>query len=414
MLRKVLPPPGPPGVLTVSQLVNSVGDGAYYVCSVLYFTQIVGLSATQVGFGLTLGWGIGFIAGVPLGHLADRRGPRGTAILLAIGTGLSIASFLVIRSFAMFVVAACFYAFFQSGLQAVRQALLAALVEPGKRTAVRAYLQATVNAGLSLGAGLGGIALSVGTREAYLTVFAIDALSFVASALVLFRVPAVAPAPVVQGQPRLAVLRDKPYALISLLNMVMLLRMPIISLAIPLWVVQQTQAPEWMVAALMVLNTVAVMAFQVRVSRPVTDLLSASAIVRKSGWILLAACAVFALSGVGVPVWPAVVLLLVGASLLVAGEMMQSAGAWEMSFELAPPDKHGQYQGFFGSGIAVARTLGPLLLTSLVISWGAPGWLVLGGLFLASALATPPAVRWAARTRLPSPTTAAQPDPAAP
>jgi hypothetical protein len=38
------------------------GDGAYYVCSALYFTRIVGLSATQVGFGLTLGWAIGSLA----------------------------------------------------------------------------------------------------------------------------------------------------------------------------------------------------------------------------------------------------------------------------------------------------------------------------------------------------------------
>jgi hypothetical protein len=50
-------------LLAVAQLTNSVGDGAYYVCSVLYFTRVVGLSPTQIGLGLTLGWGAGFLAG---------------------------------------------------------------------------------------------------------------------------------------------------------------------------------------------------------------------------------------------------------------------------------------------------------------------------------------------------------------
>lgn len=39
--------------------------------------------------------------------------------------------------------------------------------------------------------------------------------------------------------------------------------------------------------------------------------------------------------------------------------------------------------------------VGPLLLTTLVITWGTPGWLLLGGLFLAAGLAMTPAVRWA-------------------
>jgi hypothetical protein len=51
MVSRFIPPAGPPRVLAIAQLTNSIGDGAYYVCSALYFTRIVGLSATQVGFG---------------------------------------------------------------------------------------------------------------------------------------------------------------------------------------------------------------------------------------------------------------------------------------------------------------------------------------------------------------------------
>jgi hypothetical protein len=39
--------------------------------------------------------------------------------------------------------------------------------------------------------------------------------------------------------------------------------------------------------------------------------------------------------------------------------------------------------------------LGPVLLTTLIIGWGALGWLLLGGLFLVAGLVNGPVVRWA-------------------
>ena len=224
----------PARVLAIAQLTNSFGDGAFYVCSALYFTRVVGLSPTQVGLGLTLAWAVGFLAGVPLGHLADRRGPRGTAVLLAMSTAAAVGCFLFVRSFGPFLLAACLYTTSQSGLAAARQALLAGLVEPAQRTRVRAYLQSTLNAGLAVGAGLGGLALYLDTPAAYLSVLAMDAVSFLAAALVLRGLPAVpASPPAAAGEPTLAVLRDRPYAVISALNMVMLLNMPLLSLVIP-------------------------------------------------------------------------------------------------------------------------------------------------------------------------------------
>ncbi|MEU8527109.1 MULTISPECIES: MFS transporter [Streptomyces] len=389
----------PPRLLALAQLLNSIGDGAFYVTSALYFAGIVGLPPAQIGFGLTLGWAVGSVVGVPLGHQADRRGARGTAVVLALATALAVASFLVVRSFPLFVVAAVLYASCQCGLTAARQALLAGLVEQDRRTEVRAFLQSTTNAGLAVGAALGGLALQSGTREAYLAIFVMDAVSFLAAAAVLSRLPVVRPAQAKPGEPRLAVLRDRPYAVVTVINAVMLLYMPLISLVIPLWIVQQTQAPTWTVSALLVLNTLTVVLFQVRVARRVKGLGSAARFVRHAGLVMFAACAVFAVSAIGSSAWTAALILLAAAGLQVLGEMLLASGAWEISFGLAPADKQGQYQGFFGTGQSVARMLGPLVLTTLVLGWGALGWLLLGGLFAAAGIAMGPAVRWADRTR---------------
>ncbi|MEU4212359.1 MFS transporter [Streptomyces sp. NPDC026206] len=396
-MPNLLSPAGPQRTLALAQLTNSLGDGAYYVTSTLYFTHVVGLAPARIGLGLTVAWAVGSVAGVPLGRVADRRGPRGTAVLLALATGAAVASFLVVRDFLPFLAAACLYATAQSGLAAARQALLAGLVAEEERTGVLAHLQSTLNAGLAVGAALGGLALSAGTRSAYLGVFAIDALSFLLCALVLLRLPAVAPVPAVRGA-KFEVLRDRPYAVVTLLNAVLLLRMPLLSLGLPLWITERTDAPEWLVSALFLLNTGAVMLFQVRTARSVTGLATAARAIRRSGALMLVTCGIFALSAGSSP-WVAVTVLVGGSVLLVAAEMLQSAGSWQLGFGLAPAGHIGEYQGFFGTGVTVARTLGPLMLTALLVGMGAMGWLLLGGLFLGASYALGPVTRWAAGTR---------------
>ena len=399
-MSRFVPPAGPPRVLALAQLANSLGDGAFYACSALFFTRVVGLSATQVGLALTLAWATGMLAGVPLGYVADRFGPRRTAVVLAVATGGTLTSFLVVRSFPLFLLVASLYACCQGGLTSARGALLAGLVDAGERTRVRAHLQSTLNAGLAIGAGLGGLALTFDTRGAYLAVFAMDAVSFLAAALVLRRLPEVPPAPAaVDAGPRLAVLRDRPYAVITLLNAIMYLNMPLLSLGLPLWIVERTDAPKPMAAGLLVVNMLSVVLFQVRVAQRVTSLRAAARITGRAGWVLLAACGVYALSAGRIGALAAVAVLLTAAAVQVLGEMMQGAAAWELGFGLAPADKQGQYQGFFGMGPQIARMLGPVVMTTLLIGWGTPGWLVLGGLFLAAGLGMAPALRWAERSR---------------
>ncbi|KOV84048.1 MFS transporter [Nocardia sp. NRRL S-836] len=378
--------------LAYAQLTNSIGDGGFLVCSALYFTLVVGLSPAQVGLGLTVAWGVGAAAGVALGSLADRWGPRTTAVVLAVLTAASIAVLLGTRDHLVFVLVMCLYASCQSGLQAARQALLAGLTTPEERTRVRARIQATANAGIAIGAAAGGFALHLGTEIAYTAVFALDALSFLTAAAILVTLPETT---MTRTTGRFDVLRDRPYALVMLINAVMLLYMPLLSLVIPLWIVQRTEAPTWLAAALLVLNTAAVVLFQVRIARRATGLARASKLVRHAGLVMLASCVVFAATAFSIGAWPAAALLVAAAALQVLGEMMLASGAWEISFSLAPPDRQGQYQGFFGTGTAVARMVGPALLTTVVLGWGSVGWLLVGGLFVLAGYAMGPAVRWA-------------------
>ena len=53
-------------------------------------------------------------------------------------------------------------------------------------------------------------------------------------------------------------------------------------------------------------------------------------------------------------------------------------------------------------GFSLGRMVAPVLVTTLAIGWGTPGWIVLGVLFLLLGAAIPPVVRWAAGTRTPA------------
>ncbi|MFL6055338.1 MAG: hypothetical protein ACJ72W_20905 [Actinoallomurus sp.] len=134
--------------------------------------------------------------------------------------------------------------------------------------------------------------------------------------------------------------------------------------------------------------------------RPVSGSAAAARAIRRTGALMAAACAVYALSGAGLGVVATVAVLVVAALLQVFGEMMQGAGGWELSFALAPEGRHGQYQGFYGMAPQCARMAGPLVLTTLLLGWGGPGWLVLGGAFLLAGSAVGPVVRYAERARM--------------
>jgi MFS family permease len=389
--------------LTTAHAANALGDGSFHVTAALFFTHVVGLSATQTGLCLTVAWTAGFLLSTPLGQLADRIGLRRSAVIWSV----VVAAALVAATLAgatgsgpvLFTAVIGAYAIGQSALSATRQALVATLVEADQRVAVRARLHVAVNTGLGVGAGLGGAALLVDTTPAYLAVFVFDAVTFLLAAAVIARLAEPArPAPV--GRPmRLDVLRDRPYVAAAALNAVMYLYMPTLTVALPLFIAQRTAAPGWSIAALFVLNTVGVLVMQVRAARTVSGLGTAARAIRRAGLLLLACCLAFSAAALTGSAWVALAVLAGGAVLQVVGEVVLAAGSWQVGFALADADRPGQWQGLYASGQPLARAIGPVLLTTLLLGWSGPGWLVLGAVFAVTGLLLGPVVAWGGRAR---------------
>ncbi|WP_433171881.1 MFS transporter [Actinoallomurus sp. CA-150999] len=390
----LLPDNGPQRAIAATNFVNTIGSGLYLTAGVLYFTQAAHLPAAQVGLGLGIAGFVSLAAGIAVGHLADTRGARGVYATTLVVRGLATACFLLAHSFWPFVLAVCA----ATGAHAAEDAARSPLIRRhgGDRPQeFRAYLRAVTNIGVSVGALLAGWVVQVGTHTAYEMLVIGNAVTVGASAVFLVFLPPVTSGHAVDGPRRLA-LRDRPYLLITVLNGIMAIQFKVLTVALPLWMIQATTAPRWLISGTMLTNTVIVIAFQVRASRGVDSPTAGGVAYRRSGVAFLVACSLFSLSA-GVPAWAAATLLMTAVVIHTVGELWHSAAGFEVSFALAPEHATGQYLGVFGLGTGLAETLGPTLLISLCITWGRPGWYVVGALFALTGLAAPLAVRWAGR-----------------
>jgi MFS family permease len=397
-LGRLVPPAGPVRSLALVTLVNTTGNGVFFTLSALYFTRIVGLSVAQVGLGLGIAAFVGLFAGVPVGHLADRRGPREVMVgLLVVVTVLALLLILV-TSFLQFVVVASALSFFDRGAGAVRGGLIAGLATGGARASTKAYLRSVTNVGMTVGTGIAAVALHFDTRAAYLVVLLVDVASYAASALLMLRVPHVAPRPASAGTSMFLALRDWPFVSVTLVGAVLAVHYQLLEVAMPLWVVEHTTAPRSLVAVLVVLNTGVVIGCQVLVARRVTTPAAAVRASVLSGVLFLLCCVAFGASA-GRATAAAVLLLVVAMVLQVLGELWQAAGSFVLGFELAPDHAQGQYQGLYGMGMGISTMIGPPLMALLPLGLGVRGWWILGGLLLAAALALKPVVSWCEATR---------------
>ncbi|WP_261719079.1 MFS transporter [Streptomyces sp. FZ201] len=401
LLTAALPAPGAPRLLALSWLIKTVGSGLYLTTSTLFFTRVVGLPVHQVATALTTA-GIAALAGaVPLGKLADRYGPRRTYTALLAIQFATMAALAFARTFPVFAGLILVFLLAEQGSTAARGALVATAGEGAERVRLRAYLRVVTNIGITIGAAASALVIQADSKTGYMVLLWCTALTYPAAAVPLRRLRAPKPEPELAAEksPRRGsgwqVLRDRRYAVITLICGVLSLQAQVLSFAVPLWVLEHTEAPRVLVSAMVTVNTVMVICLQIRFSRGAEDNARAAAMCRAAGLALLASCALASFTA-GLSGWQAVTLLLLFAAALTLGELWLSAGSFGLSFNLAPDHMHGQYQGFFSLGRGTATALAPALIATLCLGdHPRVGWLVLGTLFAAAGVAAP----WALRVR---------------
>ncbi len=381
----------PPGgrdarIMLLAQCVDRTGSGVWAAASVLYFTYVCGMDARQLGVLLGVGAAAG-IAGSPLaGRAAERLPVRWLLIgchLLRIGT---MGLLLVVDDFATLLPAVALTCLAERAAKTLEM-LFATRIAGERRGTYQALFRSVANAGYALGAGIAAIGLAMGTTNAYRALIVANALSFAFAAVLVWRTrepagrglvaaasgeepaaaPAAAPSP----------WRDRGYLLFVALDMPLNLDDSILNVGLPLWLVHHTGAPHAVVPVFLILNTVLVVLLQLRVSARAQGPHGAAAAVGWYGLTLLGCCLLTALATGGGP-WTASLALLAAAMLVTLAELMRSVSSWELAVVLAPPGAQASYLGVAGMAQSVQKSVGPLLLTGVVMTAGPAGWLALG------------------------------------
>ncbi|MEU8994851.1 MFS transporter [Streptomyces caniferus] len=388
---------GPQRKLALAGFINQLGTAAFLATVSLYALRVVHLSLGQVGLGLGVAGVVGLIAGIPAGHLADRHGPRGIYLITLLIQTLSMLSLLSAHSLWSFVLAVTVTDLAGSSGGAARGPMIRRF-GGDEVPKFRSYLRSVAMLAGTFGAMAAGAVVQIDTDTAYRALILGNALTFIGCAAVMCRVPKLEPLPSPVETSRWIALKDKPYVMFVVLDGIMWIQSEVLSYALPLWVVLRTDAPRWFVGLAIAVNTVMVVLLQIRTSRGVTGGTAAGRAIRRAGLVFLIGMSVIAMAS-GAPGWVAVTIMIVGVAVHTVGSLWHAAGSLELRFRLAPAHAQGQYSGVFGMGMGLCYVVAPSLLGLLCVTWGTPGWLLMGSVFVVVGVAMPYVIRWAGRSR---------------
>mgnify|MGYP000181480151 FL=1 len=367
--------------LTFANFINTFGNGMFHTVGIIYFSFTVGLGAHSVAFAFTIGAAVSLAVSVPAGHLADKWSPKYVGIASFILQGIVLGLQVFTKTWSVFVILLCLEYFVERFGQNARMSYIAQIGEGQKRVEARAYMRAVTNLGIGSGTLIAGIALAINTPTAYKTMIALDALTFLFAALAYTRVPNVAPTLAQHEKFDWSVLKDHRYIIATALNGGLNLHFLVQNVAIPVWVVQETNAPRWMISGIMLMNTLAIVLFQVRSSKKATDIRAAIKLFQQASFYVALASLIYAMAH-GVNALWASIIMLVGMAVHVAGELTGSNSAWMIAMDLADQRRQGVYQGIWAMGFGLTDMVGPSLLVALVIGIGQFGWVILAIWFI--------------------------------
>lgn len=399
-------------LLLSATAVDTFGSGLNYAILSLFLVRAVGLSGATAGVVIGVAAGIALPGGYLTGRVVDAIGPRRPLIGSYCLQGVAAA----LLPFASGPIGACLalaaLMFFTEGSRATRYALMARIGPEGGRR-LRGRSTVVSNVGVAVGVGIGGLLVGLGDPWLLRCGLWANAATFLVAALFQQRLAELPATSGAVGAPSAGTrpaagspFRDTAYLRVVLVNAVLMIQAQILTIGYPLWVASSGRVPLWTTSAIFVLNTLLVVAFQMRVVGRIATHGDAAAGWRRAGLLFLLGCLATA-AVVQVPALPRLVALasvLAAVTVFTFGELWHGSGQFSLALGLAEPTQQGQYQGLFNLGEGVAGFLAPLFVGYLCTGAGPWGWVGLGGTLALAGLAAVPAVRSADRNR---------PDPAA-
>jgi len=363
---------------------DSLGDGLFVPFAVVYFLHTTGLPLSLVGLGLS----VASILALPVapigGILIDRFSPAAVVIGGNLVSAVAFASYLAVDRlweliFFAFLAAAGNRFFWTGNLALVGEAF-----EGRERARWFAFQRAARNAGYGLGGLLAAAALGSGSGIGYRALAMANAVSFLLAATLVFRWSrraattgrnAKRPVPEDKSQGYRAALTDRPFLLLTAMNVLFVLCMMVLDVLLALYLVRVLHEPVWLSGLCFAANTVAVALCQTTVwglfaSRRPVRVLQLSAAVWGSSFLLMWLLA-------ALPASVAVPGVFVAIAVYTIAELIQGPVFNGLVVAAAPEHLRGRYMAVYQLSWALAQAAAPGLFGWLFTVNHALPWIAL-------------------------------------
>ena len=335
-------------LVCASTLVNRLGTMAMPFL-VLYLIQDRRWTAEDAGLAMAV-YGAGALVTGPLaGRLADRLGHARVLQASLWSSGLAMALVPMVESRLLLFPLIALWSALTQAFWPSAMALLVGAAPPEQRRAVYALHRLAVNLGMAVGPAAGGLIAHFSFRW----VFWVDALTTLASALILAIFLRVPEQPAAREMPGRSPWRDGRLAYLLLGFLPVLIVFFQIEGPLPLWVVRDLGFGTRFFGLIFTVNTLLIVALEVALN------------LGMAAWphrrLLLLGSLCYAL-GFGLTGLATTRSLLLGTVVLwTFGEMILLPAMADAVATLAPADRRGEYMGLYSLCYAAALTVGPWL-----------------------------------------------------
>ncbi|MGJ7905325.1 MFS transporter [Actinopolyspora sp. H202] len=383
----------------ISTAITAVGNGVFTATSFLFYTQAAGLGPQLTGTALTVTGVIAVGLGLLIGRCLERVHPvvLNAAILLV--QSVAVAAIAVVAPIIPLLLLMGSVAVATQVKRAARGALIGRMVENSQRVRARATIRTVSNIAIGVGGGLAAAVTATDTAIAYRF-----GLIFVAVTYFLGVIPLwyIRPESLYQfavnyssdssevDQKRSAI-HDARYTYVAVVSGLLSIHFLLIEVGLPQWTNSLDRA-LWIVPLALIINTLVVAFGQIPLSRMVTSVRQAVCAIILGGACFLISCMALAFSGQFQSSWMITIVATAVATYSV-GEILHSAGSWELSFSLAKQNQMLEYQSVFFGAQSLGTVVAPLAITSILAEWSNSGWTVMGICFFLLAILLIPTSR---------------------
>jgi MFS family permease len=339
-------------------VVNALGNGAANPFVVVYLHQVRGIPLGLAGLAAGTGACAALLGTLWGGSLADRIGSRRTVVFGLACSAAAFALYPLLRearqAFALALLGGIGGGIWISG----QGALLAKVTPPELRHAAFAQQRVAANLGLGLGGLLGGVVAASG---AWTALFAANALTFLAYAAVVLRLPEAAPTRRAGGYGVVA--RDALLARLVLVNAAYVAAaISLLSAIAPVFATTIVGVGEGAVGLLFLLNTMTIVSLQMPIARLQEGRrrarsLSLIGVVFAASWLVLSEAEGF-------------VLLAVAFVLFALGECVYDSVYGPLVAAIAPEGLVGRYLAASGLSWQLGFVAGPAI-GGAALAWSA-------------------------------------------